>query len=152
MTHRWNKNVVAHPYALDDETIEELVGADFVFVAIDRGTAKRRIIERLEQLAIPFIDVGMGVAADESALGGLVRVTSSMPDRSMTDRDRVSLADPDPINDYRVNIQIADLNMLNAALAVIRWKKKFAFYRDLATEHNAIYVIDQNEIINEDVG
>lgn len=147
-----HKNVVGHPYTLDEETIEELVGADFVFIAIDRGTAKRRIIERLEQLAIPFIDVGMGVAADESALGGIVRVTSSVPGRPMTDRGRVSLADPDPNNDYRVNIQIADLNMLNAALAVIRWKKTFGFYRDLALEHNAIYVIDQNEIINEDVG
>ncbi len=149
-----HKNVVGHPYALDDKTIEELVGADFVFVAIDRGAAKHWVIEKLEleQLAIPFIDVGMGVSVDESALGGLVRVTSSMPSRSMSDRGRVSLADPDPNNDYRVNIQIADLNALNAALAVIRWKKTFGFYRDLASEHNEIYVIDQNEIINEDVG
>jgi hypothetical protein len=146
-----HKNVVAHPYALDDETIEEVVGADFVFVAIDRATAKRRIIEKLEQLAIPFIDVGMGLSADEGALGGLVRVTSSLAGRPMADRGRMSLADPDPNNDYRVNIQIADLNALSAALAVIRWKKTFGFYRDLASEHNAIYVIDQDDLLNEDV-
>lgn len=147
-----HKNVVAHPYALDDMTIEELVGADFVFVAIDRGAAKRAVIEKLEQLAIAFIDVGMGVSLDEGALGGLVRVTSSMHGRPMSERGRVSLADPEPDNEYRLNIQIADLNALNAALAVIRWKKTFGFYRDLASEHSTIFVVDQNEIINEDAG
>lgn len=146
-----HKNVVAHPYALDEENVDELAGADFVFLAIDRGTAKRLITEKLEQLAIPFIDVGMGVAADDGALGGLLRVTSSLPGRPIADRGRMSLADPDPNNDYRVNIQIADLNALNAALAVIRWKKSLGFYRDLGTEHNAIYEIDLNEIINGDV-
>ena len=146
-----HKNVVAHPYALDEDNVDELAGADFVFVAIDRGTAKPLIIEKLEQLATPFIDVGMGVSADGGALGGLLRVTSSLPSRPMAERGRMSLADPDPNNDYRVNIQIADLNALNAALAVIRWKKSLGFYRDLGSEHNAIYEIDLNEIINGDV-
>lgn len=146
-----HKNIVAHPYALDEESVDELAGADFVFVAIDRGTAKRLIIEKLEQLATPFIDVGIGVSADGGALGGLLRVTSSLPSRPMAERGRMSLADPDPNNDYRVNIQIADLNALNAALAVIRWKKSLGFYRDLGSEHNAIYEIDLNEIINGDV-
>jgi hypothetical protein len=147
-----HKNVVAHPYALDEENVDELAGADFVFIAIDRGTAKRLIIEKLEQLAIPFIDVGMGVSADDGALGGLVRVTAGQPGRPMAERRRMSLADRDPVNDYRVNIQIADLNALNAALAVIRWKKSLGFYRDLGSEHNAIYEIDLNEIVNGDVG
>ena len=146
-----HKNIVAHPYARDEESVDELAGADFVFVAIDRGTAKRLIIEKLEQLATPFIDVGIGVSADGGALGGLLRVTSSLPSRPMAERGRMSLADPDPNNDYRVNIQIADLNALNAALAVIRWKKSLGFYRDLGSEHNAIYEIDLNEIINGDV-
>jgi hypothetical protein len=146
-----HKNVVPHPYALDEENLDELAGADFVFIAIDRGTAKRQIIEKLEELASPFIDVGTGVSASDGALGGLVRVTSSLPGRPMAERRRISLADPDPDNDYRVNIQIADLNALNAALAVIRWKKSLGFYRDLGNEHDAIYEIDLNEIINEEV-
>lgn len=145
-----HKNVIAHPYALDDESVQELVGADFVFIAMDRGAAKQTIIRKLEECGIPFIDLGMGVSQDDDALGGIVRVTMSRPGQSMADRGRVSLADPDPNNDYRVNIQIADLNALNAALAVIRWKKHLGFYRDFVDERNAIYVIDQNDIVNGD--
>lgn len=147
-----HRNIVAHPYALDTGNVGELAGADFVFVSIDRGAEKATIITKLEELGISFVDVGMGISEDGGSMGGVVRVTSSMPDRKIADRNRISLADPDPNNDYRVNVQIADLNALSAALAVIRWKKGLGFYRDLGSEHNAIYVIDQNEIINEDLG
>jgi hypothetical protein len=54
--------------------------------------------------------------------------------------------------DYDRNIQIADLNALNAALAVIKWKKMFGFYRDLEREHFTAYAIDTNTLINEDKG
>jgi hypothetical protein len=145
-----HRGVVAHPYALEAETLDELAGADFVFIAIDRGEPKAAIIAKLEEMGIPFLDLGMGVAETNGSLGGMIRVTSSMPGRALASRNRVSLADPDPNNDYRVNIQIADLNALNAALAVIRWKKTLGFYRDQGAEHNAIYMIDVNEVANED--
>jgi hypothetical protein len=145
-----HRNVVGHPYALDAGNGDELAGADFVFVSIDRGDAKGTIIAKLEELGIPFIDLGMGVSETDGSLGGIVRITSSMPGQPMAGRNRISLADPDPNNDYRVNIQIADLNALNAALAVIRWKRSLGFYRDLGHEYNAIYMIDQNDIVNED--
>lgn len=151
MYQAMHRNIVAHPYALDDATVEELAGANFVFIAIDRGKVKATIIDKLEELGVPYIDVGMGISQQDGSLGGLVRVTSSMPGQPMAGRGRISLADPDPDNDYRVNIQIADLNALNASLAVIRWKKSVGFYRDLVSAHNLIYVIDQNEIINEDL-
>jgi hypothetical protein len=53
-------------------------------------------------------------------------------------------------DDYSSNIQIADLNALNATLAVIRWKKHFGFYRDLDREHHSTYTIDGNMLTNED--
>lgn len=53
-------------------------------------------------------------------------------------------------NDYSLNIQIADLNALNAALAVVKWKKLSGFYLDLGREHNSIYAISDNTLINED--
>jgi len=40
--------------------------------------------------------------------------------------------------------------MLNAALAVIKWKKLCAFYVDLDGEHHGVYEIDGNFIHNED--
>ncbi|MGB7493085.1 MAG: hypothetical protein WBW05_01660, partial [Candidatus Acidiferrum sp.] len=53
-------------------------------------------------------------------------------------------------DDYNRNIQIADLNALNAALAVIKWKKLFGFYRDLKFEHHSQFSIDTNLLLNED--
>jgi hypothetical protein len=53
-------------------------------------------------------------------------------------------------NDYAPNIQIADLNCLNATLAVIRWKKLVGFYQDLKQEHNSLYLINTGRVINED--
>ena len=39
---------------------------------------------------------------------------------------------------------------LNAAIAVIKWKKLFGFYRDLDREHHSTYTIDGNMLLNED--
>jgi hypothetical protein len=50
------------------------------------------------------------------------------------------------------NIQVADLNALNATMAVIRWKKLFGFYADLEQEHFAAYTVDGNATANDDQG
>ena len=48
------------------------------------------------------------------------------------------------------NIQTADLNALNAAMAVIKWKKLFGFYADLEREFNSTYGVNGNLLVNED--
>ena len=48
------------------------------------------------------------------------------------------------------NIQIADLNALNASLAIVKWKKLRGFYADPENEHFSTYTIDGNLIINEE--
>ena len=65
-------------------------------------------------------------------------------------RKRISFSDDADRNEYDVNIQIADLNALNAALAVIKWKKLFGFYQDLDHEHHSTYTIGGNMLLNED--
>jgi hypothetical protein len=62
----------------------------------------------------------------------------------------VSLGDADAANEYEENIQIADLNALNAAIAVIGWKKLFGFYRDLANALHTSYTIDTDSLLSED--
>ena len=52
-------------------------------------------------------------------------------------------------DEYRTNIQIADLNMLNAALAVIKWKKLCGVYDDLEKEHRSTYTIDVSMLLGE---
>ena len=44
--------------------------------------------------------------------------------------------------------QVADLNALNAALAVIRWKRLRGFYRNGDGEHQSAFLVDGNTIIN----
>lgn len=147
---RMRRGIVDHPVYLDASNVEALRGMDFVFVCLDKGSPKRLIVEKLEEFGVPFVDTGMGVELNEDALGGIVRVTASTRGKRGHFRSRVSFRDTPGDNDYNRNIQIADLNALNAALAVIRWKKLFGFYRDLKSEHHTQFSIDTSLLLNED--
>ena len=59
--------------------------------------------------------------------------------------DETNDADP-----YDTNIQVADLNCLNAALAVMKWEKLYGFYADLEQERNTTYSIACN-LLEDDV-
>jgi hypothetical protein len=147
---KMHRGIVAHPYYLGASNADELKGMDFVFLCLDKGAAKKVLVESLEAYEIPFIDVGMGVQLTDNALGGMVRVTTSTPQMRDHVRNRVSFGDGAKENEYGTNIQIADLNSLNASLAVIRWKKLFGFYRDVKAEHNSLYTTDGGLLLHED--
>ena len=143
------RNIVAHGY-VDESVVGCLRAMDFVFIAVDKGRSRRLVVEELEKFGVPFIDVGMGVEEVEGSLLGQLRVTAST-DRSRDQvRSTLPISDRDGEDDYSRNIQIADLNALNAALAVIRWKKLYGFYTDLEKEHTSLYQIDGNHLVNED--
>jgi hypothetical protein len=151
---RMHRHIIPHDYFITAENVNELADISFVFLCLDKGGAKEAIVRLLTERNIPFVDVGMGVQLDDKGrIGGQTRVTSSterMRDHITVNR-RISFGDTDGgKNDYDSNIQIADLNALNAALAVIKWKKLFGFYRDLEDEHFSVYDIDGNCIINDD--
>lgn len=146
------KNIVAHEYAIDSTSIDELKGADFVFICADAGAFKKELFEKLDAFGIPFVDVGMGVYQVENQLAGSLRVTTSTPRKRDHVLKRVSFLQADEFDEYARNIQIADLNALNASLAVIKWKKLFGFYADLDYEHHSTYTLNGNMLINEDIG
>ena len=147
--HRGIETVAAY---LDAGNVSMLDGLDFVFLCMDPGPGKRLAIEHLEAREIPFIDCGMGLEHIEEAdaILGIVRVTTSVPSMRDHTRRRLALEVAGEQDLYARNIQVADLNMLNAALAVIRFKRHFKFYLDLEGEHHATYGIDGNRILNED--
>lgn len=149
---RMHRGVVPHAFAISEDTIDKIGALDFAFICMDPGTPKRLLVDYLERNGISFVDVGMGIELIDNALTGLVRVTTSTPkNRDHTSQPgRISFKDAGKDNIYAKNIQIADLNALNAALAVIRWKKHFGFYADLGHEHHAIFALNGNVIINED--
>lgn len=144
------KNIIAHDVHLDDANLALLDGMDFVFICIDADEAKASIFRKLEADGIPFVDVGMGIELVDDKLLGILRVTTSTPDKRDHIKDRIGFSGGNADGDYARNIQIADLNALNAALAVIKWKKLFEFYVDLENEHSSNYTLDGNIITNTD--
>jgi hypothetical protein len=149
-----HRHIFPHDGYLDATNVEQLRSMNFVFLCLDKGSAKRAIVAALEAFAIPFIDVGMGIYLNEktNSLGGIVRVTASSTHQRahVHDKQRISFGDGDEGNEYRQNIQIADLNALNGALAVVKWKKMAGFYQDLEHELHSTYTIDGNILQNED--
>ena len=142
--------IVPHPDHITEDNEDELDGLNFAFVCIDSGDTKRFILEALERRGIAYIDCGMGIDEVNGKLTGQVRTTTSIAGGSghIWDMNAISFAEDNGENDYARNIQIADLNALNAALAVIKWKKLSGFYLDLENELHSIYPIDGNVIIN----
>jgi hypothetical protein len=93
----------------------------FVFICIDKGTSKRLIVERVQEWGIPFIDVGMGIQLGENnTLGGIITVTTCAASKRDHVRSRTAFSDGEAVNEYSQNVQISELNALNAALAVIK--------------------------------
>lgn len=147
---KMRRGIVDHGYYIDASNVDELQGLDFVFLCIDAGSSKKLIVEKLESFGIRFVDVGMGVELVDDSLRGALRVTGSSPERRDHLRQRVSLADAGVNEDYDTNIQVADLNSLNAALAVVKWKKMLGFYLDFEKEFNSTYAIDGNALVSDD--
>jgi len=147
------KGIVPHVCYIDASNVDLLHQMDFVFLCLDKGRAKRLIVDKLEEWGTAFIDVGMGIQLVDDALLGVLRVTSSTAEKRehVSAKGRIPFSDGDDHNEYSRNIQIADLNAFNAALAIIKWKKLWGFYVDLEQEHHSTYTIDGNMLTNEDL-
>lgn len=145
------RNIVAHGYSLDEAHMDELTTMDFVFIAIDDANAKGPIIDHLEAHGIPFVDVGMGLSAVDGKLVGAVRTTLSRggPETRAAARARIATTGGGDGGEYGTNIQIAELNALNAAHAVIQFKKFFEFFADLDAGDSSVYGLTTNVIIND---
>ncbi|GAA3695141.1 ThiF family adenylyltransferase [Nonomuraea antimicrobica] len=147
---RMHRGVAAYEHYLDAENLEVLSGATFVFLASDDALSKPAIMDWLEAHDVPFIDVGMGVEEIDGHLTGLLRVSTSLPGRRAQARHRIPAPAPER-DDYGRNIQTADLNALNALLAVGRWKRHLDVYCDVTDEAFTTYSLITNEIANEDL-
>jgi hypothetical protein len=148
---KMHRGIVAHPVALGAHNLHLLDGITFAFLSMDAGEAKKLVVEKLEALGVSFVDVGMGLELVGGTLGGILRTTASTPQKREHFRSHVSFAGDGEANVYSSNIQVADLNALNAVMAVIKWKKLRSFYRDLDREHHSSYTTDGNLLLNGDL-
>lgn len=135
---------------VDADSIEDFKDVTFVFVCVDKGESRKGIFELLLKLKIPFIDVGMGLQRDIGSISGIARTTYFSGDLAETviSKNLVPMTDlPDDV--YKNNIQISELNALNACLAIIKFKQLRAFYADDRNYYHMLYTMDNSTIVGE---
>ena len=143
-----HKGIVAHEICIDDTNVGQLGDFDTVFLCMDGHPIKAKILEICLANETLLIDVGMGLHRTGDSLAGTLRTTAFHSGHGDHAEHCVDLAGDDAEGEYDRNAQFAELNALNAALAVIKWKKVRGFYNDLTRELNCEYVIDGNRLIN----
>ncbi len=142
------KGITAKAIYIDEDSAAELDGVTFAFVCVDKGRSRAGIFDVLLARGIPFIDVGMGLKRRSEGLNGMARMTYYPSDLGQEIRN-MGLAElqdqPDDL--YRTNIQISELNAMNAALAVIRYKQLRGFYHDGAACYHLLFEVADLKIV-----
>lgn len=148
---KMHRGIIAHECYIEASNLGQLREMNFCFLSLDSTDFKRTLVKSLDSWGIPFIDVGMGIFVVDNSLSGILRVTTSTRDMHdhVESKNRIPFSEA-ANNEYSRNIQVADLNALNAALAVVKWKKLCGFYTDLEREYYSAYTLDGNNLINED--
>lgn len=139
------------PKMLDGTSASDLEGVTFAFVCVDRGSARGEIFKLLVEKGIPFIDVGMGPSlSKEGLIKGMLRTTYYPPESAAAVVASGYAETQDAPEDiYRTNIQIAELNALNAAIAVIRFKQLRGFYADDVQGNSFLFDIRDLKIASD---
>jgi hypothetical protein len=127
---RMRVGIESHPYRISVTNVNELDDCQYVFIAVDHGPSRELIARHLSEKGVPFIDVGMGVdkVPDEVKLLSRARITA-------IGAGTADLVGTLPVVDDQEdvvynNIQVVELNALNAMLAVIMYKQKVGFYSE----------------------
>jgi uncharacterized protein DUF6791/ThiF family protein len=136
---------------IDASSAADLDGVTFAFVCVDKGSSRAAIFELLISKGIPFIDVGMGLKRKQERLNGMVRTTlySAEDGERVRAKGLAELKDqPDDL--YRANIQIGELNALNAVLAIIRFKQLRGFYFEEISYYHLLFEIGDLKVVGSD--
>jgi hypothetical protein len=147
---RMHTGITGHPEHLSTDNIHLIADATFVFLAAADAQERPMIMAWLGEHDIPFIDVGMGLRQVDGGLTGLLKATTYLPGSSTSLPTNPAV--PPGEDDYSTNIQVADLNALNAILAVISWKRYLGYYATHTPASETVYKLYLNELRNGDAG
>lgn len=127
---RMKRKVVPHPYHIDGGNAAELKDFDFVFLAMEGGATKLAIVDALEAMDKPFVNASLGVKKPGNGehLQAVVEINGSTAGHRQSLREKVDFGELEADDPYTENIQVADLNAINAAMAVLWWKKWAGVY------------------------
>lgn len=145
--------VVPHHVFITPDNLQELAGFQFVFLCVDKGPVRKIISRFLIDNGIPFVDVGMDlmITEDGDSIFGTCRATVCTPGKSDHFESRAPTGADTDDDLYGSNIQVADMNCLNAAIAVIKWKQYCRFYQDLAQAHHTTYSVNVHSLTRDEM-
>ena len=146
----FREGLCIEPRYIDAQSLEILNGVSFAFVCVDKGNSRSGIFDLLISNKIPFIDVGMGLKRVDGPLDGTLRATyySIEDGQRLRDLALAELVD-DPADEYKIHIQTAELNALNAALAVIKFKQIRGFYLDKDALNSLVMQVGNIKTLHE---
>lgn len=148
-----HRGIVKHPYMISPENVGLLNNFDYVFLSVDRANIRALVVNHLLGSSTSIIDVGMGVHVvnDTQKIWGACRVTALTQAHHAHSARTLPLSDNGDVDLYRTNIQIADLNALNAIFAIGMWKRLCGFYADNIDALHSTYITNLNELGNSEV-
>ena len=143
---QFRRGIIAHPQDIGPDNVADLAQRSAVFLCMPSNPIKETIFN-----TCPFvIDCGIGAKRDdEGGLRGGLRVNAGHGSFTPALKDKVPLQPPSGSGAY-FNLQVAELNALNATLAVIKWKKHLGFYHDeVPSQSHSKYFIRSNLLVSE---
>src|SRR5207237_10824228 len=105
---RMKRNIESHNLKLDANNVNLLAGVTFVFLCIDKPTAKPPILAYLRQNNIPFIDIGMVLNLQGTSISRSLRVTTV--DTTKNDHIDVNAIDGHYTVHYEATTQVVEPN------------------------------------------
>lgn len=135
---------------IDASCTADFEGVTFAFVCLDKGSSRAGVFDLLISMGIPFIDVGMGLNRKKGTVNGMLRATYYSAEHGQKVRDKALAEMSDTPDDiYRTNIQIGEINALNACLAVIRFKQLRGLYFEEIPYYHLLMEIGDLKIVGE---
>ena len=136
----FHSGIKPHVKRVDKEDIASLADFDFIFVCVDDGPSRQLICQACHNASLPFVDVGMGLSKGGKGLYGFVRTScGERGDFDKLNGTQYLPAENAHDQEYRNQPQIAELNALNAAMAVIRFKQHIGFFDRLSDSHATVF-------------
>lgn len=140
--------IFPHSDYLTSDNVEQLLnGFDFVFLCIDNSKARKLITEFLGFRNIPFVDTGIGLCVNDDEISGQIRTTYCGANTYDSVKENFPVETFNVDDAYKTNIQIAELNALNAVMAVIKWKQQKGFYNEQNNKSNYVFSINDWTLI-----
>lgn len=141
--------IESFPFRIDENTVQHLDGCDFVFIAVDHGPSRGLIANHLMAKGIPFIDVGIGVEKipEDVKLLGRARVSFVNPRHENAAKLVAGLPVADDKNEEVYNnIQLVELNAINAMLAIVKYKQYLKFYSEEIPYDSLKYTLSWSQL------